>query len=128
MSAPVPPHQPSVCGLPSIPILMYHRIGVPVASKADTFLNVSTRSFGRQMRLLQRIGYEGITFAHAVEGLFHGKPLPRRPICVTFDDGFVNVAENAAPVLAEMRWPGTVFLPTAYAGGENEWEAESGRA
>src|SRR3989442_15355512 len=102
MDSPAIRHSLSVARLPSIPILMYHRIGVPVASKADTFLNVSTRSFGRQMRLLNRMGYEGITFAEAVEGLFHGKPLPRRPGCVTFDDGFVNVAENAAPFLAEM--------------------------
>src|SRR5205085_833591 len=52
-------------------------------------------------------------------------PLPRRPVCVTFDDGYTNVLECAAPILADYKWPGTVFVPTAYVGGENTWDIEN---
>ncbi len=110
-----------------IPILMYHKVGAPASTKAGAFLNVSARDFARQMRTLRRMGYTGITFAQAVEGLTEGKPLPRKPVCVTFDDGYVNVLEHALPVLAEHRWPGTVFIPTAYVGSENTWDVENGK-
>jgi len=110
-----------------IPILMYHKVGAPVSSKADTFLNVSARTFERQMRLLARLGYEGITLAEGIERLATGRPHPRKPVCVTFDDGYANVAEHARPVLADYGWPGTVFVPTAYVGGENTWDIETGK-
>jgi peptidoglycan/xylan/chitin deacetylase (PgdA/CDA1 family) len=110
-----------------IPILMYHKVGAPVSSKADTFLNVSTAAFRRQMRLLRKLGYQGITFQHAVDGLVSGASLPPRPVCVTFDDGYVNVGENAASILAGYGWPGTVFVPTDYVGGENSWDRSYGK-
>lgn len=110
-----------------LPILMYHKVGAPVSEKADTFLNVSTKSFERQMRMLKKLGYAGITFAEGVDRLRQGKPLPRKPVCVTFDDGYTNVLECAAPILARFGWPGTVFVPTAYVGGENTWDIENGK-
>lgn len=109
-----------------IPILMYHKVGAPVQSRADTFLNVSARSFARQMRLLQRMGYQGITFAEAAAGLRGDLRMPRRPVCVTFDDGYVSVCEHAAPILDRMGWPATIFLPTGYAGRANEWDLQYG--
>lgn len=111
----------------TVPLLMYHKVGAPVVGKADTFLNVSARSFARQMRLLARLGCRGVTFAEAVEGLFGGKSLPRRPVCVTFDDGYANVTTHAAPVLAALGWPATVFVPTAYVGETNAWDTAYGK-
>lgn len=105
---------------------MYHKVGAPVADKADTFLNVTVNSFARQMRLLKRLGYTGVTFAEGVDGLKGSRSQPRKPVCVTFDDGFVNVAEYAAPILAAHGWPATVFVPTAFVGGENWWDKANG--
>jgi len=109
-----------------LPILMYHKVGAPVAAKPDTFLNVSPRSFGRQMRVLQRLGYVGITFAEGADRLRNGRPMPKRPVCVTFDDGYTNVLEYAAPVLRELGWPATVFVPTGYVGATNAWDQAAG--
>ncbi len=108
-----------------LPILMYHKVGAPVASKADTFLNVSAKSFARQMRLLMRLGYTGITLAEGCERLAAGS-LPRRTVCVTFDDGYASVGDHAAPILDAYGWPATVFVPTAYVGGENQWDGMNG--
>jgi peptidoglycan/xylan/chitin deacetylase (PgdA/CDA1 family) len=109
-----------------LPILMYHKVGAPVAAKADTFLNVSERSFKRQMRLLKRLGYTGVTFAEGLEWLRGERRGIRKPVCVTFDDGYANVADFAAPTLKEFDWPATVFVPTAYVGGENTWDEANG--
>ncbi len=62
--------------------------------------------------LLER-GYEGATFSDAVN-----RPLAERTLAVTFDDSYRSVIELAAPVLARLGVPGTVFVPTAAAGSE----------
>jgi peptidoglycan/xylan/chitin deacetylase (PgdA/CDA1 family) len=106
----------------SIPILMYHKVGAPVQVKADRFLNVAANDFRRQMRALARLGYEGITFTAAMNGMLGTCALPWKPVCVTFDDGYECVADCAGPILAEQSWPATVFVPTAYVGEANTWE------
>ncbi len=109
----------------SVPLLMYHKVGAPYADKRDRFLNVSQRSFERQMRLLRRVGYTGVTFEDAILGLYHGKALPPRPVCVTFDDGYLCVEQHAAQVLEKLGWVATVFAPTDYVGKDNAWEADT---
>lgn len=109
-----------------IPVLMYHKVGAPVSEKRDTFLNVSLKSFKRQMRLLKRMGYTGVTFHQAAQGLYQGQPVPKKAVCVTFDDGYTNVLDYAKPVLDELGWPATVFVPTHWAGSENGWDTEYG--
>src|ERR1044071_887792 len=92
----------------AIPLLMYHKVGATCSSKQDRFLNVSARSFERQIRVLARFGYTGITFEQACRGLYEGAALPKRPVCVTFDDGYACVAEHAASALAKLGWTATV--------------------
>src|SRR5258708_39292216 len=108
----------------TVPILMYHKVGAPVHSKNDSRLNVSARDFERQMRLLRRLGYTGITFQKTIEGLTGISPLPRKPVCITFDDGYECVAEHASPILADFGWPGVIFAPTAFVGQANTWDMD----
>jgi peptidoglycan/xylan/chitin deacetylase (PgdA/CDA1 family) len=105
---------------------MYHKVGAPVRSKADTFLNVSAESFKRQIRVLRRIGFGAITIEDAARGLRNGTALPPRPICITFDDGYAITAESALSVLREAGWPATVFVPTANVGDFNRWDEPLG--
>ncbi len=48
--------------------------------------------------------------------------LPCRPVVITFDDGFANFLD-VVPDLLERGCPVTMFVPTAYVGGESEWLA-----
>ncbi|MEP6756213.1 MAG: polysaccharide deacetylase family protein [Chthonomonadales bacterium] len=108
------------------PVLMYHKVGAEKNGRPDKFLNVSTVDFARQMRFLKRLGYTGITYEAVCMGLFQGSPLPKKPVCITFDDGYVNVLENATAVLGDLGWPATIFLPTEYVGRQNRWDIEFG--
>ena len=42
-------------------------------------------------------------------------------VALTFDDGFANFGEHAAPLLTELGLPATVFVVSAHAGRTNAW-------
>ncbi len=46
-------------------------------------------------------------------------------VAITFDDGFVNFAEEAAPVLRDAALPSTVFVVPEHVGGTNEWGGQA---
>lgn len=45
----------------------------------------------------------------------------KRYVCVTFDDGFLSVKENAAPELTRRNIPWTIFVPSGQLGKKPEW-------
>lgn len=94
----------------AVPILMYHVLGTPPASAPLPELWVSTARFREQMAALSRAGYQAITLKAAFSGWNEGGPLPRKPVVVSFDDGYLSHATVAAPTLRRYGWPGVVNL------------------
>ena len=103
-----------------IRILFYHRI-----SDDPDPLAVSPRRFREQMEWLADQGYEVVDLAGAVE-LLDREVMPAGVVSLNFDDGFLDVAENALPVLERLGFRATVFLPTGVIGGTASfaWYAE----
>src|SRR5438874_2398625 len=89
-----------------VPILMYHVIGTPTADAAYPGLWVPTRTFAAQMEALRRAGYHAITLAAAFAAWRHGAPLPRRPVVLSFDDGYLGDYTHARPIVRRLGWPG----------------------
>src|SRR5579884_193045 len=110
-----------------IPVLMYHKVGLPVLEARDTFLNVPAESFRRQMRLLARLGYRARPFAEIVDAVACGHTLPRRTFSITFDDGYRCIGEIAAPILAALGFPATVFVVSGWVGASNAWDRPADR-
>jgi len=50
--------------------------------------------------------------------------MPRRPVLITFDDAYDEVAEVALPVLARHGFGAAVFVVTSHVGGSNAWDHE----
>ncbi len=50
--------------------------------------------------------------------------LPHRPVCLTFDDGFASVVDDAAPILLERGVPATIFAVAGYLGRTNDWPSQ----
>lgn len=87
-------------------------------------LLVHPRRFRSQMKWLKRIGYQGLSLRDAmpyVRGEKTGKVA-----AITFDDGFLNVLENAAPVLAECGFTATNYCVANQVGGSNVWDQPLG--
>jgi peptidoglycan/xylan/chitin deacetylase (PgdA/CDA1 family) len=93
-----------------VPILMYHVIADPRADVPYPELFVRPSDFRSQMRWLERHGYHPVTLRAVWDHWFRGAPLPRKPIVLSFDDGYRSVAHVALPAMRERRWPGVLNL------------------
>ena len=104
-------------------ILMYHRVD-EIPAETRHFTNfVTPAMFTRQIEALLGWGYEPISFQQWLEYRARRARLPRRPLIVTFDDGYMDFAANAWPILRRLGVPATVFLVAAKIGGTNDWDS-----
>ncbi|MDQ3931561.1 MAG: polysaccharide deacetylase family protein [Actinomycetota bacterium] len=101
-------------------ILIYHRIG----GESRDELDVPLSEFERQLELLG--GHDVVGLDAALDALEVGDDAPR--FVLTFDDGFADVHEHAFPLLRARKLPFTLYIPTAYIGGELGWEGSSAQA
>lgn len=88
--------------------LLYHRVG----DSRYPSTNVGTELFRKQMAYLMANDYKVMPLATVVAALKHGRPLPKRAVVITFDDGYRSVYANAWPVLKSFGYPFTIFLYT----------------
>jgi peptidoglycan/xylan/chitin deacetylase (PgdA/CDA1 family) len=87
-------------------ILFYHRV-----SEDRDELAVQPRRFREQMDYLAGAGYRVVNIVEVADLLDAGE-VPKRTIGLNFDDGYLDVAEHALPVLAEHGFRATVFVAT----------------
>jgi len=79
-------------------------------------MTVTAEVFGQQMKFLQDRGYRVITFSDLADFFEHGRELPKLPVIITLDDGWVTQYENALPFLSKYHFPATFFVVTDYIG------------
>jgi peptidoglycan/xylan/chitin deacetylase (PgdA/CDA1 family) len=91
-------------------VLCYH--GVSHSWPAAT--TVTPANFEEQLKALVRKGWRGETLVDALTA-----PSTERALVVTFDDAHRSVLEHAFPVMESLGLPGTVFVPTDYAGTDS---------
>lgn len=98
-------------------ILTYHRVATPTA---DPFgMAVAPERFRAHVERL-RSDFQPLSLDELLDGLAAGR-LPERAVSVTFDDGYVDNAVAAAPVLRASGIPATVFIATGALGAESYW-------
>ncbi len=89
--------------------LNYHKIDA-----VDHPLSVSPEEFEAQIAYLKDNNYTSITPDQIHDYLTKGVPLPRRPILITFDDGYEDNYEHAYPILKEYGFHATIFVIVNY--------------
>lgn len=99
-------------------MLAYHCVGTPRGPDPHN-LFVSQEAFAAQMRFLARRRH-----VVALDEIVAGTA-PRSSVAITFDDGYRHLLTSALPVLEAHGFPATVFVPSAYLGRRNEWDAPS---
>jgi peptidoglycan/xylan/chitin deacetylase (PgdA/CDA1 family) len=108
-----------------LPVLLYHHVG-PRRPGTIPGLTVSPERFERQVRWLARRGHVGIRPSDWVCWRREGKGLPDKPILLTFDDGYADIAEYALPVLRRYGFGAAVYIVTGQLAGTNTWDEVRG--
>lgn len=94
-----------------IPVLTYHSVVPRAAMGPSNPIYISRERFAEQMDFLRRHGYETITAAQ-LAAFLAGDPsgLPRRPVLITFDDGYEDNFTQARPILRSLGFHGLVSV------------------
>lgn len=106
-----------------IPALMYHKIKDQVENtEEDQSMSVSTANFEAQLKALLEAGYTPINFKQLKDYLEGKAGLPKRPILITADDGYLCNYTKAYPILKKYNAQATFFVTSLYVGVTNEHE------
>ena len=100
----------------NLPILMYHYIRtVPAITDALSFdLSVTPARFQEQMDWLAANGYHTVDFDD-VRAYFGGqRPLPAKPIVITFDDGYLDLYTTAYPILRAHHFKAVAYIVSGF--------------
>jgi peptidoglycan/xylan/chitin deacetylase (PgdA/CDA1 family) len=84
-------------------VLCYHA----VSEDWPASLSVTPDALERQLSLLSRRGFQGVTLTSAL-----GDPPAERVVAVTFDDAYRSVRELAWPILDRLGMVGSVYVAT----------------
>jgi peptidoglycan/xylan/chitin deacetylase (PgdA/CDA1 family) len=101
-----------------LPILLYHyiRVNPNPADRVGFGLSTPPAMFAEQMQYLVDRDFTVISLHQAVLAIKDHLPLPRRPVVLTFDDGYADFFMVAAPLLARHKFAATDFVVTGRMG------------
>lgn len=116
---PANPMGVSADGYQTVPVLAYHRFG-----KKDGRMVVTPEAFAAQLDYLASNDYRVVRLSDLTEFLAGKRPLPKRAVVITMDDGYASMYEYAFPLLKKHGFPATVFVYTDFVGSKDalSWE------
>jgi peptidoglycan/xylan/chitin deacetylase (PgdA/CDA1 family) len=100
----------------NVPILLYHHIADHTGNDQDYYTGPS--AFQNQMQRLKDWGYTAIGISQLTTAIRNEAPLPDRPIVITFDDGNLDVYQNALPILKKHGFPAVMYIILKYLGSD----------
>ncbi len=109
-----------------IPVVMYHRIVEQPATESRHGTWVTAERLAAQLDALARRGCTTITFRDYAAHLAGEKPLPPKPVILTFDDGYADNYTLALPLLRQRGMKAVVFVIGDARVTTNAWDAAEG--
>lgn len=101
-------------------LLLYHRVADATPADDPFRLCVSPANFESQLEMLREIGdplsIGDFTTRHA------NGTLTKNSICLTFDDGFLDLKESALPLLEKYEIPAAVYVVSGNLGETPWWD------
>ena len=90
----------------TFPILLYHHV-TNERGYGDSVISASRLE--EHLRALADAGYTAVSLSEAEAFVRNGTPLPEKPICITFDDGYESNAVLALQLLEKYNMKATFF-------------------
>ncbi len=104
-----------------ITVLAYHRV-IDVPDEVNyhydlELVSASCKQFESQVKYLKK-HYNPVSIEQLVDFTEGKIKLPKRPVLITFDDGFLDNYENAFPILKRHNVPAVIYISTGYMGSK----------
>ena len=107
-----------------IPILMYHKI--PVSElQSQHKIYVTQKRFEKHLQFFKFFGFQTLTFGDLKKfksGELDFKQFPKKPLILTFDDGYKDNLEYASPLLKKYNFKAQLFLLADSNIDSNQWD------
>lgn len=87
-------------------ILLYHH----VSDTTPPSTSVTPAQFEQHLDYLQREAFQVLPLVEVLQRLDAGKTVPSNTVVITFDDAYISVLEEAAPLLSARGMPFSVFV------------------
>lgn len=103
-----------------LPILIYHN----VTTNADLVLkdptvHIAADVLEEHLTTLINAGYNTISMSDYYAWRKNNKPLPKNPVLITFDDGYISNYELAFPLFQKYNLKATIFVIASRMGADN---------
>ena len=98
----------------AVPVIMYHSVGRPDKNWSKFFLTCPFTVFEKRMDLLARRGFNTVSLQELYDYMSSGKPLPPKPLVLTFDDGYLDNWVYAYPILKKYGFKGTIYVNASF--------------
>jgi peptidoglycan/xylan/chitin deacetylase (PgdA/CDA1 family) len=111
-----------------IPILMYHKVLTEERSGKHR-IYVTVDRFKAHMQSLYKRKFTSLTFKDYINFRNETKPLsefPKKPIILTFDDGYLNNLTLALPILQKYGFKAVIFALGNFDIAHNYWDTQKG--
>ena len=95
-----------------LPVIMYHSLLKSRAGQ-NKFI-ISPEQLEADLRFLRDNGWHTVVMDDLIQFVETGKPLPEKPILLTFDDGYYNNIHYAEPLLSQYGMNGVLAVVGAF--------------
>jgi peptidoglycan/xylan/chitin deacetylase (PgdA/CDA1 family) len=93
-----------------VPVVMYHTVGIPNKKWQWNHLTCPYEIFEDQLKWINKKGFHSITLQQLYDYMKTGKDLPKNPIVLTFDDGYLDNWVFAYPLLKKYGFKGAIYV------------------
>ena len=104
-----------------IPVLMYHIVD----DENDAAISIPVKLFQDHVAFLKENGYHTLSVDDYIDAVKHRTPVSKKAVLITFDDAYVDVIDQAAPVLLNVAFTATIFVVGNYTGKLNWWNRKA---
>lgn len=91
-----------------VPILIYHHISKNQEELSP--MTITPEKFYEDMLYVKSLGYNSVTFKDLIYAREGKIKLPKNPIVITFDDGYMSNYDYAYPILKKLNMKGVISI------------------
>ena len=93
-----------------VPVIMYHTVGIPDKKWQLNFLTCPYEVFESQLKWMKKKEIHTISLQQLYDYMKEGISMPKNPVVLTFDDGYLDNWVFAYPLLKKYGFKGTIYV------------------